>query len=514
MRSRKKQAELAMGAVGFVLGAIFVLGATFGLYFGAIFAVRAGNLVLLELMLWGVFLFWQFVPILFEGYSPGLNFREVARYPVSLRLYLLLNATYGLSDPAAIAGLLWLLSIWMGILSERPAWALPAAGLFVVFVALNVFCNRIVIGLFERFQSTRKGRERLVAVLLLLMFVPQMINMFANGWIKVHRFPLPPWLSDAVAMVRNISPPRLVLQILSPGETQLLLPLALLLAYTLLAALLQYRQLRAVYQGEIYAESFKVHRELKVKRGWQLPGMDAAVSAIFEKELRYIRQNSRLLVALVYPLVVWGFLLVGGPGKRIFSLSHAGNLLGAFAGFLALSVSNVAYNTFGMDDQGFARWLLSPLPLEKVMQAKNLAQGALMFAIYMVGTGVILTVGHVPLDMLVAVTAGFLALLILHLGAGNVISVYWPRRIDFTKMTTRMTSSASGFAALAILLPMAAVIGIVVFATSHWKLRWLPLVAGLAGLALSLKIYSWLSKWAVRHAGEHLEEIAGQLGAS
>jgi hypothetical protein len=516
LTSRKRQAEIALGAIGYLFIAFFVFSATVGLYFGTIAALHAGKFVVLEAILWGVFLFWQFVPIMFEGYSPGLNFREVARYPVSLRLYLLLNAVYGLFDPAALAAMLWLLSIWLGILTARPEWALSAAGLFVVFVALNVLINRIVIGVFERFQSTRKGRERMVAVLLLLMLIPQIFNMMANGWINVHRFKrfhLPHWIFDTVVVIRSISPPRLILQILSPGDTQLLLlSLALLLAYPLLTALVQYRQLRAVYQGEIYAESFKVKRELKVKPGWQLPGMDAAVSAIFEKELRYIRQNSRLVVALVYPLVLFAFLLVG-PGGRVFSLSKGGNILAAFAGFLALAVSNIAYNTFGMDAEGFGRWLLLPLPLQKIMWAKNLAQGALMFAIYLLGAGIILTVGHVPLDMLAAVTAGFLSLLIIHLGAGSLLSVYWPRRIDFTKMTSRMTSSASGFAALAILLPMAAISGIVVFATAYWHLTWLPLVAGLAGLLLSFKIYSWLLHWAVRHAQDHLEEISGQLGA-
>jgi len=132
----------------------------------------------------GVFLFWQVVPLLFEGFSPSLNFREVARYPISLRLYFLLNAVYGLSDPAAIAGLLWLLSIWLGIIFVRPAWALPAAGLFLVFAVFNVLFNRIVVGIFERFQSTRKGRETVVAILLLLMFVPQMFNLMVNGFVR------------------------------------------------------------------------------------------------------------------------------------------------------------------------------------------------------------------------------------------------------------------------------------------------------------------------------------------
>ena len=58
----------------------------------------------LDFLLLAMFLIWQLAPILFEGYSPGLNFREVARYPISFRLYFLLSLAYGVSDPAA-AGL-------------------------------------------------------------------------------------------------------------------------------------------------------------------------------------------------------------------------------------------------------------------------------------------------------------------------------------------------------------------------------------------------------------------------
>jgi len=94
-----------------------------------------------------------------------------------------------------------------------------------------------------------------------------------------------------------------------------------------------------------------------------------------------------------------------------------------------------------------------------------------------------------------------------------LLSVYWPKRIEFTQMSSRMVSSASGFASLLIILPVAVINAVVIFATVYLHLSWLPLVASLVGLAVSLKIYSWLVSWAVRHAEEHLEEIASQLGA-
>jgi hypothetical protein len=172
----------------------------------------------------------------------------------------------------------------------------------------------------------------------------------------------------------------------------------------------------------------------------------------------------------------------------------------------------MAYTTFGMDQEGFGRWLLSPLPLSKILIAKSIAQGLVITTVYAIGAAAVLFFRHVPLDMFLAITAGFVALLIIHLGAGTVISVFWPKRIEVTQVRSRMTSSAAGLASLVIMLLTGAIIGLVVVGTWSLNLRWLPLAASALGLVFSILLYRWLSAWAVRHADEHLEEIASQLG--
>lgn len=511
LRQRKRQTELALGAISYVFWGMFVVGASLGVFFGTGMMLQENKLFILDLTLWGIFLLWQLIPLMVEGYSPGLSFREVARYPISFRMYFMLNAAYGLFDPAAMASLLWLFSMWLGILWARPEWAFPAAGLFVLFAACSLMCNRVLMAVFERFQSTRRGRERMVAVLFLLMLIPQLANFAAQGWIKVHFRP-PPWLLDWALRLHHASPPGLLVQALIPGDPSRLLALLLLAAYVVLLVWVQARQLRSTYLGETYSDRYVPNREVEVRPGWRLPGIDDQVSAIVEKEIRYLRQNSRLIVLLIYPMVLLGFMLLGGGGKRIFSLAHAGNVLGALAGFLALSVPNLSYNIFGMDREGFGRWMLFPIPLQKVMRAKNMAQGALMFAIYLAGALVLVAIAHVPILMLVAVSAGFLSLLIVQLGAGSLLSVYWPKRIDMTQVNSRMASSAAGFASLLVTLPMAGITGIVIGVAWYWNLLWLPLVAALAGLAVSLKLYSYLLNKAAGYAHDHLEEIATELG--
>ncbi|HET7873602.1 MAG TPA: hypothetical protein VFL42_13880 [Terriglobales bacterium] len=493
------------------------MGTSIGFFAATFFLLRMGKEEILPLLLWVVFFFWQMIPILVEGYSPGLNFSEIARYPVSFRLYFLLNTAYGLLDPAAITGVLWLTAIWLAIVGTHPEWMLTAAGLFVIFAVFNVLCNRVIISIFERFQSTRKGRERVAAVMLLLMLVPQLFQFVVNGWIDWRRYRPPAWAGEAFSRLHQVSPPGQVFQALTATGVQSLGPFLVLLAWLLAFAWVLARRLRQVYLGEIHAESFTVKRELKVNPGWRLPGMDDTISAVFEKELRYLRQNSRLLVQLVYPVLLFGIIALGGPKRRgvhsAFPFAKGEALLAIFGVMMGLAVSNLSYNTFGMDREGFGRWLLSPLSLHKVLVAKNLAQGAVITVLYLALALLIMNATHVSWEMFLATTAGFLCVLIIQIAAGNVISVHWPKRIELTKMSSRTSSGAAGFMALGFTLPLIAIIGLVVFASSYWKLTWLPLAAGVLGLGLALALYWRLVKRAVSYASDHLEEIAKELGA-
>ena len=67
-----------------------------------------------------------------------------------------------------------------------------------------------------------------------------------------------------------------------------------------------------------------------------------------------------------------------GASRKLFFARSPEAMLAGMAGFILLSVPNMAYNTFGMDKDGFGRWLLSPLQLRKVLLAKNLANGGIL----------------------------------------------------------------------------------------------------------------------------------------
>jgi hypothetical protein len=324
---------------------------------------------------------------------------------------------------------------------------------------------------------------------------------------------VPGWVLDFITPVRQMSPPGIAARTLLLDGSDKLVALVFVGCYGLLAWLLLRRQLRAVYEGEIYSEGFTVKRELKVQPGWRLPGVDEVISAIMEKELRYIRQNVRMVVQFVYPMILFLFLSFSGAGKRFFFTSNSAGLLATLAGFLLLSLPNLAYNTFGMDGDSFGRWLLCPLPLRKVFLGKNLTHGGILAGVYLVSAAIVIPVLSVSVLPAATVTIGFFAVLIVQLGAGNLFSVYWPKRIELTRMNSRMASTASGVAALLVILPVGAIGGAVGLAAWYWHLPWLPLVAGLIGLAAALMLYSHLLNRTVNYSHDHLEEITAALGA-
>lgn len=513
LRRPNRRAELGVQVIWVFMGAGFVLIGCIGFFAGAFGLLKIERADLLDLLLWAVFLVWQLAPILFEGYSPGLNFREVARYPISFRVLFFLSAVYGLSDPAAIACVCWLFSFWLGLLIARPDLAITATPALLLFALFNLLLNRLVIGLFDRFQSTRKGRERMVFVTFIFIILLNIVQLNASHLAATRGFKFPQWVGQAVIAIRDFSPPGMTAHTFLLNGLSALLAFSGLLVYGFLVYWLLQQQLSALYLGEIYAETHTVRRELKVHQGWRFPLVDDVTSTIIEKELRYIRQSGRLVLQLIYPPIIFLLVASNGPGWKLLFAGRPQAMLAGMAVFMLMSVPNLSYNVFGMDKEGFGRWLLSPPPLRKVLMGKNVTHGGLLAGIYVIVAIVVLAIAHVGVLPTITVTVAFLAILIIQLCAGNIVSVHWPKRIELTRMNSRMASNAAGLASLVVMLPLSALIAAVIFASWYWQLPWLPLLCGVIAFAASLKLYSYVLDWAARYTWEHIEEITGNLGA-
>ena len=507
-RRSGREIEVIVQIIGAVLLTAFALLTSTGFFFGTAAALNQGILWLINVLLWVVFFIWQFGPVLFEGYSPGLSFREIARYPIRFPTYSFLNCLYGLSDPVAITCVIWLFAMWLAIVMNKPAWAAPAAILFLLFIVFNVLCNRVVFGLLERFQSTRRGREAMIVVFLVLMLLPQLFQFVARDLGRATAARVKPLLG-MVLPVNRISPPGATFETLTLSASDKVIPLAILLGYIAIALLLFLRQSRRVYQGEIYAEGSAVRRELKVDAGWSLPGTDLTISAIVEKEMRYLRQNLRMLVAIAYPAIIMIFIFFGQrSGKQVFPVARdAAGMMGFFGAMVLLGVANMAYNIFGFDNQGFGRWLLSPLPLRKIIFGKNLAHGMVFTAIFLlVGITACATL-KVAWVSVITLTIAFFAILILQFAVGNYCSAQWPKKVELTKMNSRCVSNAGAYTSLLVTIVVGAICAVVVMASKFMEIDVLPLTASIIGVMIALFVYHVLMSRTVNHLYEHLEDI-------
>ncbi len=83
LRRPNRRVELVVQGVGMISACVFVLALAAGVFTATLTALRNSQSWILGLLLWAIFLVWQFATMLIEGYSPGINFREIARYPVS-----------------------------------------------------------------------------------------------------------------------------------------------------------------------------------------------------------------------------------------------------------------------------------------------------------------------------------------------------------------------------------------------------------------------------------------------
>src|SRR3954466_14260260 len=84
LRRKQKQAELLFKILFWLssLSTVVFGGVAF---FSATYFLFPRKPGVLGLLFWIVFVTWQVVPLMLEGQSPALDFREIARYPITFK---------------------------------------------------------------------------------------------------------------------------------------------------------------------------------------------------------------------------------------------------------------------------------------------------------------------------------------------------------------------------------------------------------------------------------------------
>ena len=487
LRGRRGKADLVARIISGILigGGAFVFG--FVLAAGSWAALHRHRPLILPAELWLVFLVWQLLPVFITGFGAQADLGLLLRFPVRYSTFVALTLAYGVTDPACIAALYWLAMILAGAALAAPAallWAIPALGLFAV---VNLLLSRSVFAWLDRWLAQRRTREILGVAFLLLMVGFQLIGPLTRRWGKRAESGF-----ARIEPVQRVLPPGLSAYAIESGAGRG--PLAAVSALgglagtaALFAWLLGVR-LRAQYRGENLSEErrekagpalFRGHRGAVARhRGWQLAGVSPTIAALFEKDLRYFLRNTTQYMALAAPVILVAVFSLNGGGRQQHRILGGAAFFPVSVGYCLLILSSLAFNSLGYDGAGVGMLFAAPVPFRDVLFSKNLLHGLLVSTeITLVSTVVIFLAGP-PSPLIAAITlSGAVFVILASLTAGNLASLYFPRRLQFG--ATRRQNQ-SGVAMLVAVFVPATCIGFVagVYALCRWagSLGWALLV--------------------------------------
>ena len=506
VRSVQGAFELGARGVAFLIYALMGLGLGIGLGAGAYSIASTGKWHILPALFWLVFVVWQVLPVALASFQEQFDLGMLLRFPVNFGSFYLLNILFGLVDIPAILGGLCCVGLWTGITLARPDRFLWTTFVLAVFALFNVLLVRAVLAWLDRWLAQRKTREIVSGLFLLLMLSLQLLNPALRqennhrsrnfkpsptrpkvvreipGWTKAARAVLP-WL-----------PPGLAAESMTQAAEQNMASstesLGFLGLYILAAGAVLGVRLRSEFSGENLGEAPARKERVEADRRWLIDG-SGPVAAVMEKELRTIPRSMPLLFALGGPLLT--VLIIGTVIRNTASASGHPFLL-AFplcVSYALLGFTQMIYNNLGAEGTGIQMLFLSPTPIRTVLLAKNLFHG-MLFCLVAVLAGIfaMMRLG-VPDGALIAATAAWLLFALpLNLGAGNILSLTMPYRVNLGRLSRQKGSQASALLSMLIQMTVMGVGVAVIEVCAHTRRMWLatPIFLLLAAAA----VFAWM----------------------
>lgn len=499
-------------ALSLVFG-VMAVGMGIGICYGSYELTSLKQFPLLVLMLWGIFIFWQFVPVLAYQFNPGFDGRNLLRFPLRFSAFFLMNLSYGLADPFALAGIFWHLMMAIGVTLARPdlwPWVFLALGASAI---MNLSFNRMLFAWVERFLAKRRTREILGAVFILVMVSFQFSGAVVQRWGKPIRQAV-----QSSTFLWHVLPPGqaglAIGQAASGDATAALETIGLLAVYAAAFGGLYAFRVRAQYTGEDLGETAApvtvVRKPQKPRvaapasatagsssaiasQGFLSKLFSGPVGAIYAKEVHYLIRNTMLLTQIFMPLilvVLFSMNLNMGAGRHgtrppaAFDFFSSNRIYPVSVAYVFLLIMQYCPNSLAYDGRGVERLFLSPVKFRDVMLAKNLFHGTLMAMDALLALGVVTALGRAPSPLVLLVT--WLAIpfaAFVHFMVGNWLSLQFPRKFEFGLRRQRPSGMTMGIS-LGLQLGLMSVIGASA-AICIWLANLWVLAAVYAGLSLA-----------------------------
>src|SRR5580692_10517852 len=511
LRSTRSQLELVSHIFVSLAFAIGGIGGAVGMAFAAALMISAGKPEFLALLLWFVFIFWQVFPIMATAFTDNPDSSDLLRFPLGYRSYFLVRLAYGAFDPATALGSLWSFGILVGVGFAKPAllpWTLLVLLAFAVF---NFVFLQMVFAWVDRWLAQRRTRELMGVLFILLMLSFQLIGPLTRHFAK-------PAESGAQQYVqRYVEPLARVQGILPPGLAADAISQAVFSRF--MAAFSSFAVLCAQYRGENLTEVAAASaspRDRSLQLGWNLPAFSAPVSAVFEKEIRYLLRSGPMLLTLIMPLFVLVVFRFGAMNQT----RHSGAFLArtpdmafpAAAAYTLLMLTNLAYNNFGGDAGGIQFFYASPVNFRDIVLAKNLTHASILALETLVAwIAVGFLYGRPGLDVTIASLAGLLFAAPVNFSVGNLLSIYSPKKLDFSSFGRQRASQTTVLISLGVQLFVVGVGGVAFWIARMYGNFWIATVILLVLAGISLSAYRMILKRMSGLAQDRRETLVAEL---
>jgi len=521
LRSKRGKMELASRVIVTSVFAFGGLGGFAGAAALSWYMVSENKAEFLAVPLWLIFIFWQFFPVMATAFTNNPDSSELLRFPLTYRSYFLVRLAYGFFDPASALGTVGLLGVLLGVTIARPLLAPWAMFALAVFGLFNLVLMQMIFAWLERWLAQRRTREIFGVLFILTMLSFQMIGPVIQHYNRGSH----PELGRAVqiaARVQGVLPPGVaadaIAQVSQSHYVSGLESWFVLAGLTFIVSYLLHFRIRAQFRGENLSEADArpaVKQAQGLQLGWELPGFSQSVAAVFEKEMRYLARSGPMLLTLIMPVFMLLIFRFGAMNSLRHSHAFSRTPDMAFPGAAAyalLVLTNLVYNSFGGDGGGMQFFYASPVQFRQILLGKNLTHAAIVIAnTFLAWLAVSYLYGRPHLAVTVATFAALLFATPLNFAAGNLLSVYSPKKRDFSTFGRQNVSQTTVLASFGMQIVIVG-LGAAVFAIARlFQNLWIAVLLFLILAAIAIPIYLMVLRNLDRIAVEKRETLLGEL---
>ncbi|MGA9706144.1 MAG: hypothetical protein WBQ87_00530 [Candidatus Sulfotelmatobacter sp.] len=507
----------------FIIGGV---GGAFGMAVGAFLFLSQGKPEMLALLLWPVFIFWQVFPVMATAFTNNPDSSDLLRFPLNYRSYFLVRLAYGAFDPATALGGLWTVGILVGVTFAKPALLPWTVLVLLTFALFNLVFLQMVFAWVDRWLAQRRTRELMGILFILLMLSFQLIGPLTRYFERPAQTGAHLYLQryvEPLARVQGILPPGLAADAISQAVFSRFMAaftsFLLLCAFVLLIGYCLHLRLSAQYRGENLTEiaaASSLPRDRSLRLGWNLPGFSTPVAAVFEKEIRYLLRSGPMLLTLIMPLFVLVVFRFGAMNQARHSAAFLARTpdmaFPAAAAYTLLMLTNLAYNNFGGDAGGIQFFYACPVSFQEIVLAKNFAHASILaIEVLVAWIAVGFLYGRPTLEVTVASLAGLLFAAPVNFAAGNLLSIYSPKKLDYSSFGRQRASQTTVLISLGVQLFVVGVGALAFWIARTYGNLWIATLILLVLAGISLTGYRMILNRMDGLALQRRETLVGEL---